>query len=321
MKIDGKKLSEGIITDLKREIAEFKTNGIEPGLAIITLGEEDSWEKYVGQKIKLAEKLGIKRKLINLKNPTEKLLTEIIQTLNQDKNIHGIIVQRPLTQHIQKDKVTYAVTPKKDIDGFIKGGYFESPIWLAVKETLGKIRELEFEARGVTREEGLPTARSEFSPKESGTQRALAVRESSGRTPSEIDWLKSKNIVVLGKGETAGQPVIEGLQAISIEPNIVDSKTSEEEKEELLKNADIVISAVGKGNVFSATDLKKDAIVIGIGLHRENELLKPDFNEEEVSKVAKYYTPTPGGIGPINLAYLFKNLINAAKLQSNSGVI
>lgn len=270
MKIDGKILAEKVLEGIKNKL----TNLPPVTLAIVTLGPEDAWEHYVSQKIKLAKQLGIKTQLINIKNPTEEKLIGTIEQLNNDNNVTGMIIQRPLTRHIEGTKITYAVSPKKDIDGFIKDAYFKPPVWLAIRHILSEIANLE------------------------------------NQTLDE--FLKGKTATVLGKGETAGIPVIEGMRNLGVELLIIDSKT--ENKSTILKNADIVISAVGKSTMFNVEDLKRDVIVIGIGLHRENEKLQPDFDEKEVSKIAKYYTPTPGGVGPLNLAYLFKNLISAARL-------
>lgn len=279
MKIDGKLLAKKVLADIKSELTKFP----QPlTLAIVTLGQEDAWEHYVKQKIKLAKKLGVSTELINIKNPTEDKLIKVIEELNNNPKITGIIVQRPLTKHIKKDKVIYAVSSKKDIDGFIKDSYFKPPVLLAVKKILWKIY-----VQGSTPRIG--ARKNEF-----------------------LEWLKSQNITVLGKGETAGEPVIDGLRELGIKPNVIDSKT--ENSMDIIKNSDVIISAVGKSGMFKAEDLKQGAIVIGIGLHREEEKLKPDFNEEEVSKIAKYYSPTPGGVGPLNLAYLFKNLTKAAQL-------
>ena len=283
MKIDGKALASKIIADIKTDIANLSKKGITPKVAIVTLGPEAAWESYVRQKIKLAEKLGIKTQLINIKNPTEDSLMQIVDKLNNDALIHGIIIQRPLTSHIKKDKVIYAVSPKKDIDGFIKNAYLQPPVWLSIKDILETIYNLQF---------------------------TIYKEKNSAKF---IEWLKEKNIAVLGKGETAGMPIIEGLIKLGVQPLIIDSKTKN--KKEILKDADIIISAVGKSQVFNATDLKPNVLaIIGIGLHREKGKLRPDFREDEISKVARYYTPTPGGIGPLNLAYLFKNLITATKL-------
>lgn len=303
MKIDGKLLAEEILKDIKSQLKNLP----KLTLAIVTLGPEDSWEKYVSQKIKLAKELGVTTRLINIKKPSEDKLIATIGQLNNDNNVTGIIVQRPLTRHIKGDKITYAVTPKKDIDGFIKNGSFKPPLWLAVKDILEKIFVLE--ARGGTKFS--KSGRGARLHQRKIIQSPIEHEKIFVPTSALTNRLRRKNIAVLGKGETAGQPVIDGLRELGSNPHVIDSKT--QNKKDILKNADIVISAVGKSNVFSADELRKGAIVIGIGLHREDGL-KPDFNEEEISKVASFYTPTPGGVGPLNLAYLFKNLLKAATI-------
>ncbi len=277
MKIDGKVLAEKVFGELRNEL----TNLPQLTLAIVTLGPEDAWEHYVKQKIKLAKELGVSTELINIKDPAEDKLIKVIEELNNNPKITGIIVQRPLTKHIKKDKVIYAVSPKKDIDGFIKNSLFKPPVWLAVKDILKEIYNLQFTIY---------------------------------REPQFTEWLKSQKIAVLGKGETAGQPVIDGLKELGVQPLIVDSKT--ENSTDIIKKSDIIISAVGRSDLFFADELKEGVVVIGIGLHREEGKLKPDFDEEEVSIAAKYYSPTPGGVGPLNLAYLFANLITAAKIEN-----
>lgn len=129
-------------------------------------------------------------------------------------------------------------------------------------------------------------------------------------TASEHD-LQSKNFVVLGKGETAGMPIISYLRKKGISPSIIDSQTKN--REELLKNADVVISAVGKKNVFSAEDLKRGAVVIAVGLGTDEGKLRGDFNEKEIEQIATYYSPTPGGVGPVNVSVLMENLVKAAQ--------
>lgn len=270
MKIDGKQLAGKVLNEIRTELKNLP----QVTLAIITLGPEDAWEHYVAQKIKLANELGVLTELINIKDPTEKKLIKTIEQLNNDSNITGIIVQRPLTRHIKANKVTYAVSPKKDIDGFIKNKFFVPPVWLAIKNILSEIAKLE--------------------------------------DNNLDDFLKGRAITVIGKGETAGMPVIDGLRGLGSDPIVIDSQTLSKTK--ILKGSDIIISAVGRSDLFFANELKKGVVVIGIGLHREDGKLQPDFKEEEISKVAKYYTPTPGGVGPLNLAYLFKNLISAAKI-------
>ncbi|MBI4089742.1 MAG: hypothetical protein HY424_03505 [Candidatus Levybacteria bacterium] len=128
--------------------------------------------------------------------------------------------------------------------------------------------------------------------------------------PALRNWLKLKNIVVIGKGETGGKPIIEMFKKMNIKPTIIDSKTKNPKA--LTKKADIIISAVGKPNVIDSQNIKRGVILIGIGLFRGADgKLHGDFNEEAVKNIVSFYTSTPGGVGPVNVAMLLKNLIDA----------
>ncbi len=123
---------------------------------------------------------------------------------------------------------------------------------------------------------------------------------------------QTKKIAVIGKGKTGGEPIIQAIKKMGINPTVVDSKT--ENPENLTKNADIIISAVGKSNVVKPNMLKKGVILISIGLHKGSDgKLHGDYNEEEIKNIASFYTPTPGGVGPVNVAMLLKNLITACE--------
>jgi methylenetetrahydrofolate dehydrogenase (NADP+)/methenyltetrahydrofolate cyclohydrolase len=268
MRIDGKKVAEEIRAGLKTKIAELKSRGVTPKLAIITLGDEGAWETYVRQKLRVAGELGIEAVLIPLKDASEKELLNKIEEINNDPTFHGMIVQRPMPSNIDKQTVTNAIAPEKDVDGFRDDSKFEVPVWLAVKKLLSESGIMNYES-----------------------------------------W-KNLNFVVIGKGETAGGPTIRGLKKIGVEPIMVDSKT--ENRSEILKNADVIITSVGKSGVVQAQDLKKGAILIGVGTHTEDGKLKGDYDESEIEQIASAFTPTPGGVGPVNLSYLFSNLIQAA---------
>lgn len=124
--------------------------------------------------------------------------------------------------------------------------------------------------------------------------------------------LKNKNIVVMGKGKTGGQPVIQMFKKMGIEPTVIDSKT--ENPKALTKNSDIIVCAVGKSNVLKPDMIKNGAILISIGLHKGSDgKLHADYNEEEIKDIASFYTPTPGGVGPVNVAMLLKNLVMACE--------
>jgi len=287
MIIDGKKLAETVheFTRIKHE--DLKSNGLHPKIAIVTVGPEASWEAYVGQKIKFAEKLGLEKVLVNLKKEDEATLHETVKNLNNDPTVTGIIVQRPLPKSFDQDVVTNLVSPEKDIDGFRKDSKHEVPVWLAVKRILEEAYTM--------------SSRSD-----------LDTRSDLASKPHPKDfqtWLKEKNVVVIGKGESAGKLIIKGLYSLDILPKVIDSKTK---KPDLIqKEADIIICCAGR-QVVEAENLKEGVVLIGVGITRgEDNILYGDYDENEIKDIASFYTPTPGGVGPLNLAFLFSNLINA----------
>ncbi len=277
MKIDGKLLQHAILVDVAFDIAELKQKGIVPCIAIVTLGPEDSWQAYVNQKIKLASHLGIKTRLINLNPKNTGEVIAIVKELNIDSSVHGLIVQRPFPTHIDTEKIIQGVSSKKDIDGFISDSEFDVPAWLAVKHILTHI--------------------------------SFVLNNSDLKK-----MLSNQSVLVVGKGGTAGLPVINGLKKLGIEPIIIDSKT--ENRKDLFKKADIIITAVGKSNIIPIEILKEKSILIGIGIHSEHGKIRGDFDQKLAETKHIIYTPTPGGVGPINLAYLFKNLLTATRKQA-----
>ncbi len=282
MKINGRQIAEEIRSELKGRIEKLKQKGVTPKIAIITLGPEASWEAYVRQKIKVAGELGIKAILINLQEADEEKLIRTVKEIDSNPNYHGIIVQRPIPGNFDQEKVVNLISPEKDVDGFREDSKFEVPVWLAIKRILGESTNLKLKTENIR--------------------------------------LSELRFVVIGKGQTAGGPIIRGLRAMGIEPKIIDSRT--ENRDEILNNADVVISCVGKQNIVRGDQVKKGAILIGVGTHgedlpagRQDVRLRGDYNEKEIEQVAGSYTPTPGGVGPVNLSYLFKNLSEAAEIQ------
>ena len=145
----------------------------------------------------------------------------------------------------------------------------------------------------------------------------LAVKKLIEKSLTELGSNKKINellFAVLGKGETAGGPIARGLRKLGVEPQIIDSRT--ENPEEILKSADVIISCVGKSGVVRSENIKKGVILIGVGTHGEDLGLRGDYNEQEIEQVAAAFTPTPGGVGPVNLSYLFSNLVKAGFLQN-----
>ena len=277
MLINGKLIAANILNKLKNRVLKLKEQGITPTMAVILIGDVRSSAAYVRQKELKAKEIGAEVKIFRFdETVTNAGIENLIKKLDADLNIHGIILQRPAPKSLRIEKLEELITPQKEIDGFGKHTLYTVPVAAAVFEILGEI----------------------FG--------------NLNETESFSDWLASKKIVVLGKGETAGQPIIDYFRAREIEPIIIDSKT--ENKNAMLKNADIIVSAVGKRGIITSLDLKNGVILIGIGLSADDEgKTKGDYNDTEVEQIASFYTPTPGGVGPVNVALLLENLIEASE--------
>jgi methylenetetrahydrofolate dehydrogenase (NADP+)/methenyltetrahydrofolate cyclohydrolase len=274
MKIDGKQIAAEVFEDLARRVEKLKEKNVTPNLHIILLSNDISSESYVKQKLIKGELIGVKISVEKGdQNITTDELIKKIEQLNQDKNVHGIIVQRPMPVTLDEEKIKAAIIPSKDVDGFNPNSNFKVPVSLAVIKILQKIHPENFE-----------------------------------------EWLKDQKISVLGKGITAGGPIIKTLQELRVNPMVITSKT--ENKNQILKESDIVISAVGKENIITSSELKKDCILIGVGMYKgEDNKFHGDFNEEEISSTVSYFSPTPGGVGPVNVSMLLSNLVNATEAQ------
>ena len=276
MILDGKRIATQILEDLEKKVGELQKKNIIPHLAVILIGDDVSSHAYVRQKELKIKQIGAKISVFRFSSETaeDKVLAKI-KELNDDFSVHGIIIQRPLPSHIDGQKVTYETKQVKDVDGFSKGSPFEPPIALAVTRFLDEVRQIQ-------------------KPQE-----------------STKNWLLSKNIVLLGKGKTAGIPIIYYFKKMEIPLNVIDSTT--EHRQELLKKADIVISAVGKRGVIHKSDLKPDVILIGVGMSQYEGMLAGDYDKEELKDSEILYTPIPGGVGPVNVAYLLSNLVLATE--------
>jgi methylenetetrahydrofolate dehydrogenase (NADP+)/methenyltetrahydrofolate cyclohydrolase len=277
MRIDGRQIAANILGDLKTKVDILKERGITPTMAVILIGDVSSSEAYVRQKELKAKEIGAEVKIFRfdetVSNPE---LETLIRKLDNDKKIHGIILQRPAPKNIKMTSLEKLISPVKEIDGFGNNSLYPVPVVAAVLEVLGEI------FGNLNEDDSLD------------------------------EWLKAKTIVVVGKGETAGLPIINYLHGKDIEPVVIDSKT--EDKNTTIQKADILISAVGKRGVINSQDLKKGIILIGVGLSADDEgKTKGDYDENEIEQIAAFYTPTPGGIGPANVALLLENLVRAAE--------
>jgi methylenetetrahydrofolate dehydrogenase (NADP+)/methenyltetrahydrofolate cyclohydrolase len=284
MKIDGKEIAKEVFKSLKDKIKKLKESNVTPHLVVILIGNDPASISYVNQKEIKGKRIGAKITLYQYPNSvTTKTLLDRFNDLNHLSNVHGIIAQRPLPQHLDSKQISLAIDPKKDVDGFHPNSKFQPPISLAVLRIL---------------EETFSFTRSHLARLQGETL---------------INWLKSKSIVVIGKGETGGRPIIQLFkQKMEIEPQVIDSKT--ENPEQFTKKADIIISAVGKPDIVKPEMLKREVILIGIGLSKGTDgKLHGNYDEEKVKNIASFYTPNPGGVGPLNVAMLLENLVKAAE--------
>jgi methylenetetrahydrofolate dehydrogenase (NADP+)/methenyltetrahydrofolate cyclohydrolase len=315
MKIDGNQIASTLYIDLKNRVEELKKKHITPRLSVILIGNDQASVSYVNQKQKWAKQIGAEVTVINY--PTsisaDKLENKIHQ-LNNDNLTHAILIQRPLPPQINTIKPELLIKPEKDIDAFHPNSPYIPPIALAVRKTFEKIYQLTNTA-GVARSGGPPS--SAWTDPPLGGAGSRRMGETSDRTPELSDnvlknYLIHKKIIILGKGQAGGAPVFKHLQNLGLNPLQIDSQT--QSPNELTRQADIIISSVGKPNIITKENIKKGVILIGIGIFRShNGQLQGDYVESEIQNIASFYTPTPGGIGPVNVAMLLRNLVIAAE--------
>jgi methylenetetrahydrofolate dehydrogenase (NADP+)/methenyltetrahydrofolate cyclohydrolase len=275
--IDGKKISTEIKDELKVKAAKLKEEGISVCLAVIQVGKDPASCVYVRNKKRACEYIGIESLSYELPNETtqEELLT-LIDTLNADKKVNGILVQLPLPEHIDEKFVLNRISEKKDVDGF-------HPM------SVGHM---------VIGEKGfLPCT-------------PAGIIELLKRSNVEIS---GKKCVVIGRSNIVGKPVAMLMLRENATVTIAHSKT--ENLNEVTKEADILIVAIGKPQYIGAEYVKEGAVVIDVGIHRdENNKLCGDVKFDEVSEIASLITPVPGGVGPMTIAMLMKNCMEYAMM-------
>ena len=274
--IDGKKVAAELREELKKEVADLKssTNKV-PGLTVILIGELTPSKIYVKNKEKSANEVGIKSEIIKYPDSVEeKKVLEKISELNKDDSVSGILVQLPLPNHIDKKKVIEAILPSKDVDGF-------HPY------NVGNLSS-GYESSIPCTPLGCYLLIKKIEPNLSG-----------------------KKAVVVGRSNLNGKPMTQLLLKENCTVTITHSKTKDL-KEECLKG-DIIVAAVGIPELVKGGWVKKDAIVIDVGINKTEKGIVGDVAFDEVSKVAKALTPVPGGVGPMTIACLLKNTIECFK--------
>ncbi len=274
--IDGNKIAQDIRNEVRQRALELKEQQeIIPGLAVVLVGEDPASQVYVGRKAKACAEVGFISREYKLPAATdEEKLLKIIHKLNKDKSIHGILVQLPLPKHISTENVIAAIDPNKDVDGF-------HPYNVG----------------------GLVTGTPQFVP---CTPRG--IMEMLARTGIE---LAGKEAVVVGRSNIVGKPIALLLLAQNATVTMCHSKTKD--LPTVTGRADVLIAAIGKPHMIKANMVKEGAVVIDVGVNRlENGKLAGDVAFDEVAAKASYITPVPGGVGPMTIAMLMQNTLDAA---------
>ena len=276
--IDGKKLAKEIRENLKIKCDELKEKGINPKLAVIMVGEDKASKVYVRNKSKACDEIGIAFEEFLLdENITQKELIDLIQKLNKDKTIHGILLQSPIPKHLDINEAFRTIAPEKDVDGF-------NPVNVG-KLSLNQDTFVSCTPYGI-----------------------MKMFEAYN-----ID-LEGKNLVLVGRSNIVGKPLIQCCLNKNATVTVCHSRTKN--LKEHTKNADIVIAAIGKSKFITEDMIKDNAVVIDVGINRgEDGKLTGDVDFENVSKKASYITPVPGGVGPMTIAMLMNNVIKAANNQ------
>lgn len=276
--LDGKQVSQRIKNELKEKVADMKEKGVSVGLAVVIVGDDPASRIYVNSKKKACEEIGIYSEEHALPKATsEQELLALVDKLNHDDKIDGILVQLPLPSHIDEKKIINAIDPKKDVDAF-------HPV------NVGKIMIGDFDFLPCT---------------------PAGVMELIAESGIEIS---GKNCVVIGRSNIVGKPQAMLLLHKNGTVTICHSKTKN--LKEIVKNADIVVAAVGVPQMVTGDMIKEGAVVIDVGMNRlENRKLVGDVNFEECEKKAAAITPVPGGVGPMTIAMLMKNTVKAAELK------
>ena len=280
MIIDGKKIAETLRQKLKKEIIEIKSSFKSvPGLTVILIGEDPASKIYVKNKEKFSKEIGINSEVIKYpENIEEKEVLNKIIELNKNKKVSGILVQLPLPKHINKQKVIETILPEKDVDGF-------HPI------NVGNLS-------------------SGYDSKIPCTPLGCLI------LLKEVEKnLSGKHAVVIGRSNLNGKPMAQLLLKENCTVTITHSKTKDLKSQ--CNKADIIIAAVGKPKLVKGDWVKKNAIVIDVGINKTSDGIVGDIDFNEVSKVARAITPVPGGVGPMTIACLLRNTVECFK-RANS---
>ena len=278
--LNGKELAQKLQQEMKQEVINLKEKGLQPGLAVILIGEDPASQVYVRNKERAANNIGMYSVVYRLPETTSETdLIAKIEELNHDDKVHGILVQLPLPKHINEDLVLDTIDPAKDVDGF-------HPM------NLGNLFA------------GKPTM---IPCTPAGIMELIKL--------SGVD-LAGKNAVIIGRSNIVGKPMAHLLLQANATVTICHSKTKDLPK--VAKQADVLVVAIGRANFVTADFVKEGAVVIDVGINRdENNKLTGDVKFDEVAPLTSYITPVPGGVGPMTITMLMRQTIDAAKRKEN----
>ena len=273
--LDGKKLRDKILTELKEKIDKFEK---KPTLVVILVGENPASQIYVNNKKKTAEKIGINSIVLNYpENTTEEELLNKIEELNNDDNVTAILVQLPLPEHISKNNIINAISPKKDVDGFTPYNF-------------GKLFSGENPYVYPCTPKGILLLLKEYNIQ-----------------------LKGKHVVIVGRSNIVGKPLSQMMLNENATVTVCHSNTTN--LSEITKTADIIISAVGKNIIEGEKMLKSGCVIVDVGIFKDSSgRTRGDVDFENAAKVASYISPVPGGVGPMTITSLMLNTVELFEL-------
>lgn len=286
--IDGKKVSQDILNNIQREVAELKNKtGKVPGLAAILVGDNPASQVYVNSKIKTCQQVNINSEVVNLPSATtENELLTVIDSFNKNENFDGILVQLPLPKHINEAKVIESVSPSKDVDGF-------HPV------NVGKLVL------------GLDTL---FPCTPAGIQELLKAY----KIPTE-----GQHLVVIGRSNIVGKPIANIMLQKKMYANSVVTvcHSASKDLKSITRSADILVAAIGVADFVKADMVREGVVVIDVGINRvpddssKGYKIKGDVAFDEVAPKCSYITPVPGGVGPMTIAMLISNTLKSFKTR------
>ncbi|MEP4076791.1 bifunctional methylenetetrahydrofolate dehydrogenase/methenyltetrahydrofolate cyclohydrolase FolD [Haloferula sp.] len=283
--IDGKAVAAAVLEECRSEVAELTAQGTTPGLAVVLVGSDPASQVYVGSKARTCVDLGIHSRKIELpEETTQEELVKVVEDLNADPAIHGILVQSPPPKHIDEEAVIRTIDPRKDVDGF----HPENVAKLALEDSSGFVPCTPAGCMRLLKEAGVET--------------------------------KGANAVVIGRSMIVGKPMAFLLMAKGSDATVTVAHSRSKDLPGICRQADIVIAAVGRPEMVTAEWVKDGAVVIDVGINRVDDATKKrgyrltgDVAYEEVAPKCAAITPVPGGVGPMTIAMLMKNTLKAAR--------